>query len=78
MNFNAEAFTQTLPEFGDKLRALISDKRVRQIINSSNVVNEDSYDRENIKISERDKVFEFYESIDYYHNVAVDAVFMRT
>ena len=78
MDFDAEAFTQALSEFGDKLRASISDERVRQITNSSNAVNEGSYDRENIEISERDKAFEFCEPIDYYYNVTVDAAFVRT
>ena len=78
MSFDAEAFTQALPEFRDKLRALISDKKVRQITNSSNAVNKGSYDRENIKISERNKAFKFYELINYHHNMAVDTVFIRT
>ena len=78
MSFDAETFTQTLPEFEDKLRASISDERVRQITNSPNIINEGSYDRENIKISERDKAFKFCESINYYHNMTVDAIFVRT
>ena len=52
MSFDAETFTQTLSEFRDKLRVLISDEKVRQTINSLNAVNEGSYDYENIKISE--------------------------
>ena len=78
MGFDAEAFTQALPEFGGKLRASISDEGVRQTTNSPNAIDEGSYDRENIEISERDKAFKFYELIDYHHNVAVDAAFVRT
>ena len=59
ISFDAKIFTQTLPEFKDKLRVLISDERVRQITNSLNVINKDSYDRENIEISERNKAFKF-------------------
>ena len=78
MNFDVKTFTQTLSEFRDKLKVSISNKRVRQITNSSNAVNKDSYDRENIKISERNKAFKFCELINYYHNIAVGAVFVRT
>ena len=78
INFDAKTFTQTLSEFRDKLRASISDEKVRQTTNSLNVVDEDSYDRENIKISERDKAFKFCEPINYHHNVTINAIFVRT